>query len=233
MKCDCCNVSYKDIIRHLKNSKNCQSSYDMESLIRDRKLARVEKKRSYMKKFYQDNKEEKKKYYESNKKSIREKQAVSYRNSKSRICQRQRFYKTFSNRRIYIEMSFITQQQKHLYYHTQGFCQPETMPDLNHSVEFYDGLCVSCNKLCAIKLIDVNRLVCLQCEKAYCNLCKCEVSPNPFLGYLHFSPDRGHLLGFLPGYCPLYSGTQNEKKDCKMCVEIKYSYPEYELFIGT
>ena len=115
------------------------------------------------------------------------------------------------------------------------------MPDLNHSIESYDELCHSCKKMSAIKIIGINRLVCVSCKKAHCYVCKVEVSPNPILGYRHFSPDHGELLGFFPGYCPLYSTcgdfrlrhSRSTEKECRICKEIKSEYPEYELYLGT
>ena len=284
MNCISCNKDFHDLLRHLRNSKNCQSAYDMKSLVKERKLAQLAKKRCYMKKTYQQNKENilqakkehyaenkedilqvrkghyeenkedilqvRKQHYEENKEQIlqnekntylnnkdeiRSRQAAYYVKSKSKICQRKRFRKHFTEKDA---MYYLSNQQTHLYHHISGFCQPETMPDLNHSIESDDELCCSCKKMSAIKIIGINRLVCVSCKKAHCSVCKVEVSPNPMLGYLHFSPDPGRLLAFIPGYCPLYSTyddlySRSIKNECRICKQIKKEYPEYELFLGT
>ena len=256
MKCKVCAIEFKDIVRHLKNSIKCQTSYDMEALKNERNLERLKKKSSNNKKYYKDNKAEIKegfkKYHAQNQESILHSKKQYYaakrdiilekkKKSRPKDCQRKRFQKHFS---VKDAMRYITQQQEHLFHHTEEFCQPETMLYLNHSIEFDDGLCYSCQDLSSIKIIGVNRLVCLKCTKAHCYICKSEVSPDPSFGYLHYSPDLGSRLKFIPGYCPLYSSytvyndvrSRNARinlKECRMCKDIKTNYPEYELFLGT
>ena len=248
MKCDFCTKDFIDILRHLKNSSKCQSVYDIEALQKDRNLARLEKKKSNDKRFYREKKEKilndrkghyksnkekilenKKQYYQANKATFKNKNAVNYQKSKSLICQRKRFKKCFTRKHA---MSYINHQQEHLYFHTMDICQPETMRYLNHSVEFDDGLCYNCNDLSCIKIIGVNRLVCIHCKKAHCFICKVEVSADPSLGYRHYS--------LIPGYCSIYSIFPNDfasinskvnQKECKICHDIHSRYPEYELFI--
>ena len=241
MKCKFCATEYKDILRHLKTSIDCQSVYDIEAMKKERVEARQKKKKVDNKNHYDKHKnkilKDKSNYYTENKETIREKQAVSYRKYRSKVCQRKRFRKHFT---VEHAMAYITEQQEHLYHHTTGICQPETMPYLNHSIEFDNGLCYYCNGNTCIKIIGVNRLVCLGCKKAHCSICKAKVSPDPSYGYRHFSPDSGYLLGFLPGYCPLYSLFPNDLrsrnsrnlKQCRICEDIKSEYPEYKLFHG-
>ena len=93
-----------------------------------------------------------------------------------------------------------------------------------------------------IKLLRVNHLVCLRCQKAQCYVCHCEVDSDPEFGCFHYSPDTGHLLNFIPEYCPLYSlrffpgfsaiDSNKNKKDCKLCTVLKQDYPEYEVYSG-
>ena len=137
-------------------------------------------------------------------------------------------------------MKYITLHQEHLYLHTLEICQPESMQLLNHSIEYYDGVCQFCKESQGVKIIGVNRQVCINCKKAECLICQSEVSPDPEMGCLHYSPDTGRLLGFIPEYCPLYSNPffprfqaldhQKNKKDCRICEVIKKNYPEYEIF---
>ena len=125
-------------------------------------------------------------------------------------------------------MLYNTYQQQHLYHHARGFCQPETMEFLNHSIEFVDGLCHSCLGTSAIKIIGVNRLVCLRCQKAHCYICTAEVSP-----------DGGRLLSFIPGYCHLFSmsstfediNKRKNQKECQICDDIHRKFPEYQLYL--
>ena len=248
MKCKVCAKDFKDILRHLKSSKKCQSLYDMQALKKERVMVRLSMKKIANQRHYNENKvqilNEKIKYYEDNKQTIRKKQNMSYKLSRSNVFQRRRFKKCFTRK---YAMAYITKQQEHLYHHTKEFCQGETMPQLNHSIEVHNGLCNSCKEMRCIKIIGVNRLVCLNCKKAQCCICKAEVSPDPSLGYRHFSPDSGNSLGFLLGHCPLYSTfptnpmnesykTRNSRmnlKECKICEDIKSRYPEYDLFLGT
>jgi hypothetical protein len=241
LKCKFCNKEFADILKHLKKSEACTKVYDIDALVTERKMARMEKKRMYMKLYENKNKvkilEGKKEHYEKNRDLIRKQMSSYYKKSRAQVCQRQRFRKHVVPKDT---LSYLTEQQEHLYHHTNGFCQPETMKYLNHSVEHYDGVCESCKIKEAIKIVGVNRQVCLSCKKAHCTICKVEVSPNPLLGYHHYSPDTGQLLNFIPGCCPLYSiyffpdfaatNFRDNRQECKMCDEIKTSYPEYETF---
>ena len=177
-------------------------------------------------------------YYGKNKIDICLKKAVSFQKTRPLVCQRKRFQKYLTEKAT---CAYLSEQQQHLYHHTKGFCQPETMTFLNHSVEYYEGLCHSCGKSTSIKIIGVNRLVCLSCKKAHCHLCKAEVSPNPEEGCFHFWPP-GTSLDFIPGFCPLYSiypadyaerNCITNKRNCRMCDDILKRYPEYELFSET
>ena len=58
MKCNKCNKDCVDLLKHLRKNKPCQSEYDMVSLIEERKLRRLEKKRQLNKALYDKNRQE-------------------------------------------------------------------------------------------------------------------------------------------------------------------------------
>ena len=196
MKCDYCNKDFGDVLKHLKKSELCQTVYDMESLVNERKLIRLQKKRDcqkilYEKKrerilkqkkeYYQDNKDEiiskRQDHYKENKDEILSKRQDHYKENRVEILQKKKeYYQKFKHLiyqrhrfRNYIAkeeiLSYRSQAQEHLYHHTNGFCQPQTMSYLNHSVDFYDGICDSCSEASAIEIIGLNRTVCLRCSK--------------------------------------------------------------------
>ena len=183
-------------------------------------------------------------YYKNNRESVRLKQGENYRKTIGTRFQYKRFKKHFNKQHA---QAYMTPQQEHLFHHTRGVCQPETMPDLNHNIEYSNGSCLLCNEAKAVKIIGVSRIVCLACQKAYCNVCSLEVDADPHHGPLHFSPDTGYLLGML-GHCPLYTeyrqysdswdlspGGYRKKhdnvKDCQICEKVKKDYPEYKLYL--
>jgi hypothetical protein len=176
-------------------------------------------------------------YYDKNKESVRAAQAEYHKRSKNFSCQRKRFRKHFTKENAW---NYLTGHQVHLYHHTRGICQSETLKEFNHSVEYYDGLCNFCNENQGVKLVGVNRQVCLGCNRAKCTVCEIETSPNPELGCLHYSPDMGTKLGFIPGHCPLYSKPGfwrysnqiciTNQVACKLCNQIVKDHPEYSLF---
>ena len=253
MKCSNCKKEFLDILKHLRKNKVCQSDYDMDSLVLERKLIRIQKKRNLMKDSYDKKKDDilkqKKENYRENRKEILEKRKKYYNENKDIICQkkadrkglisqRKRFKKYFPENAA---KSYLTEQQEHLFDHVEGFCRPDTMKYLNHSVESYDNVCENCGEPTAVKIIGINRSVCLKCNKAHCFVCKVEVSPDPHLGPLHFWPS-GFPLDFIPGFCPLYSISPSDhaainciinQKDCRMCKVTKMNYPEYDLFCDT
>ena len=222
-----------------------------------RKVDRLEKKQAYNQKFYDDHKGEisdkrkisskkydrpekkrayDKKFYDDHKEDILDKKGKSYRKTKAFIYQRKRFRKHFTRSNV---RALITPQQEHLWHHTKEFCQPETMPKFNHSVQYYDGHCKLCKHETAVKIIAVNRIVCMNCKKAICSVCKKRVSPNPYLGYQHYTPgscplyseDRHYVDLYTDSALDLYRGFGKETlKDCRICEDIKSKYPEYEIF---
>ena len=196
--------------------------------------------------FYENNREsvriKQTEYYKNNRESVRLKQADNYKKTIGTRFQYKRFKKHFNKQHA---QAYMTPQQEHLFHHTRGVCQPETMSDLNHHIEYSNASCLLCNKSKAVKIIGVNRIVCLACHKAYCNVCSSEVDAEPRHGPLHFSPDKGYLLGML-GYCPLYTEDRQYKdlwnlgpyrkehdnvKDCQICEKVKEEYPEYKLYL--
>lgn len=235
MKCQYCNNDFKDILCHLNKSKKCQSVHDMDAIRESRKQAKLEKWRCYNKKYYKKNREK-----------IRKNKAENYQKSKGNRFQHKRFRKHFRREHA---LAYVTSQQEHLFHHSQGVCQPETMENLNHCIEYSNGNCLFCKKDTTVKIIGVNRVVCLACNKAHCYVCETEVDADPYCGLLHYSPDEGRLLGFLPGYCPLYTKDRYYKDlwstntirsneyenvtDCQICLEIKKEYPEYDIFLKT
>ena len=131
--------------------------------------------------------DKKKKYYVENKAIIKRKQLENV----GRRLQYKRFRKYFHQKH---SLAYFTPEQEHLFHHTRGFCQPHTMVELNHSIEYSDGKCIFCVYNTAVKIIGVNRIVCLSCNKPYCLVCSTEVDSDPGLGAIHFSPDDGTLL---------------------------------------
>ena len=266
MECKVCNLEFKDILKHLRKNQDCASEYDVDQIIHERRLSRLDKMRTQQRANYVVKKSSKQDYYLANKSSIRAKQAeytnanwsnIRVKNAKYKkvnslvikekktkyyskkiglILQKKRFYKHF--RKEYA-MKYITSSQDHVYYHTLGVCQVESMQSLNHSIQYSDGRCKFCDAHQGIKIIGVNRQVCMNCMKGQCVLCSSEVSPDPEFGCLHYSPDTGYLLSFLPDYCPLYSNhffpqyqainNPKNKKDCQICSSIKQDYPEYQI----
>jgi len=192
-------------------------------------------------KYYEQNQESirdaQAKYYDQNQESIRIAQAEYHKRNRSFTCQRKRFRKHFTQQNA---LDYLTDHQVHLYHHTRGICQSETLKGFNHSVEYYDGFCNFCNQKQGVKLVGVNRQVCLSCNRAKCTICEIETSPNPELGCFHYSPDCGFKLGFIPGHCPLYSkpgfpsysflACITNKLACKLCNQIQEDHPEYSLF---
>ena len=96
-----------------------------------------EKIKGKNKKYKEEHKEEiigkNKKYHEENKSEISKRKATSYQKNRGFICQRKRFENHLQETNT---RSYVTEQQQHLYYHTENFCQPDTMEYLNHSIEF-------------------------------------------------------------------------------------------------
>ena len=213
----------------------------MNEIIESRRIERLEKKRHHSKNRYEKNKSEilqkRAENYEENKSAILSKRADHYKSNKKLCYQRLRFRKHFGEKEA---NNYLTSQQELLYHHCLGVCQLDTLKSFNHSVEFYDGLCSFCKKAQGVKLIGVNRQVCMNCKRGQCCICYREVNPNPEFGCFHFSPDTGHLLNFFPKYCPLYSigsfprysavNSHKHKIDCKICLLVKAEYPEYEIF---
>ena len=209
----------------------------MATLKENRRLDRLGKKQAYDKKYYDDHKGEisdKRKISSRNVDRLGKKQADNkkfYRKTKAYIYQRKRFKKHYTRFNV---RNFITPQQEHLWHHMQEFCQPETVSKFNHSVQYYDGHCKLCKHETALKLIGVNKIVCLHCKKAICSVCKKRVSPNPYLGYQHYTPGSCPLYSEDTHYVDLFTGNRQEtSKDCRICEDIKSKYPEYEIFTET
>ena len=267
MECKVCSNKFKDLLKHLRKSPSREKEYDVDKIVEQRRFERLEKMKARNRMKYDEEEDKRQEYYQSNRSrireiqakykmanrfnlkikdakykksnrnSIKEKKAKYYSTKCNVIKQKKRFYKHFKEKDA---RKYITSHQDHLYHHTLGICQPETMQSLNHSIEFHDGLCKFCEKPQGVKIIGVNRQVCMHCLKAQCFICNVEVSPDPEFGCFHFSPDTGSLLSFMPEYCPLYSNhnfpryasltyPQNQK-ECQICAHIKKDYPEYELF---
>jgi hypothetical protein len=48
LKCKFCNKEFADILKHLKKSEACTKVYDIDALVTERKMARMEKKIMYV-----------------------------------------------------------------------------------------------------------------------------------------------------------------------------------------
>ena len=127
MKCEKCGKVFKDLLKHLTKSKECQSAHNMDEIYRNRRQERLGKMRSYyqekkktilkkIKNYESDNKVtislKKKAYYEKEKQQIRSKQKVYYQKSIGKKYQYKRFRNYF--RRVNAQ-SYITPEQEHLY----------------------------------------------------------------------------------------------------------------------
>ena len=238
--CKSCKKKFKDLLKHLRKSDDCQVDYDMTEVVKNSKVRRLELKKQRNSEYYTENKQsirEKQAIYKQvNKDDIKEQKAEYYNRTKGLQLQKKRFYKHFTKAHA---LNYITSHQDHLFLHTEGECQPESIKDINHSIEHCDSKCQFCKEPQGVKIIGVNRLVCLSCKRAECTVCNCEVSPDPELGCFHYSPDSGGSLGFL-NYCPLYSNPwfphhdalhyHKNRRDCKICRKLKEEYPEYEIF---
>ena len=104
MKCDSCNKSVKDILKHLQKSKACQENYDVDQIRQSKMQERLEKKskekyernrdeiRAARAEHYSKNKQSisvaKAEHFSKNKESIRVAQADYYQRSRSLSCQR-------------------------------------------------------------------------------------------------------------------------------------------------
>ena len=242
IRCKVCAIQFKDLLKHLQKSLNCQRSYDLKLIADKRKVKRLKNKRNSNKIYYENNKKsirgKKTKFRRENKNKIKEQNANYYDKTAYLNAQKRRFFKHFSKNTC---LNYVTPHQEHLYLHTEGICQPESIQDINHSIEVYNGVCKFCSEPKGVKLIGVNRQVCIDCNKAECTVCHSEVSPDPDLGLFHYSPDTGSSLGFMKDYCPLYSNPwfprhkaliyYKNRNDCRICSSLKVEYPEYEVFI--
>ena len=96
MKCDYCNKDFGDVLKHLKKSELCQTVYDMESLVNERKLIRLQKKRDCQKILYEKKRErilkQKKEYYQDNKDEILSKQQDHYKENQEEILPKKHIY---------------------------------------------------------------------------------------------------------------------------------------------
>ena len=85
MKCANCELDFKDVLHHIKLNGKCQNAYDMNALLNERKLARIEKRKqtnrnnyernvehikNRNKEYYQENKEARNQYLKENKNAI-------------------------------------------------------------------------------------------------------------------------------------------------------------------
>ena len=237
IKCKVCSHNFKDLLKHLRKSSSCHSEYDVEAIVENRHIAKKKRMRDY---YYENQnliREQQAEYKKANKDKIKMQDDKYYDTNACIKAQKRRFYQHF--RKEYA-LRYITDHQIHLFLHTEGKCQPESIKDINHSIDYYDGLCKFCDQPTGIKLLGVNRQVCIGCRRAQCTQCQIEVSPDPELGCFHYSPDTGNLLAFLRDYCPLYSNPwfpkyqaltyYKNQKDCKICSTLKVEYPEYEIF---
>ena len=229
MKCTICGKDFKNLLKHLRKNKICESEHDVDKIVSDRRLKRLEDMKNTSRKHYKKYRVTKQEYYDKNKNSIRKKQvkyksenefriktkdaqykkvkrliikdkkAEYYSKNRGLIAQKKRFYRHFKKEDAW---KYITSHQDHLFYHTLGLCQAESIKSMNHSIEYYNGICILCNAPHGIKIIGVNRQVCMNCMKAQCVLCSSEVSPDPEFGCLHYSPDSGSLLSFCQDTVP-------------------------------
>ena len=74
MKCKVCDQHFVDILKHILKNEACKAAYNVDHILEERKLLRLDKKRNYMRKRYVDKNEEilkqRKDHYESEKQRI-------------------------------------------------------------------------------------------------------------------------------------------------------------------
>ena len=120
MNCLHCKSVFKDILKHLRKNVDCQVEYDMDKLVSERRMQRLRRHRETMKVLNQDNKEK-----------IKIRNAAAYKRKQSNIYQRKRFKKFFNLKDAH---SYVSDQQKHLFLHTQGICEPNSSTLIGLSV---------------------------------------------------------------------------------------------------
>ena len=113
----------------LKKMRKCS-----KEIYAKKKTEILEKRKDYYVKNKAEILEENREHYRKNSEDIRKKQAKYYAKMKKLIAQRKRFHKQFDKKDA---LSYLTPAQVHLYHHTNGFCQPESI--YNHCIESYDG----------------------------------------------------------------------------------------------
>ena len=55
MKCSVCMRDFKDILKHLRKSSNCESEYDIDRIVAQRRLKRLETMRTQKREKYDIN----------------------------------------------------------------------------------------------------------------------------------------------------------------------------------
>ena len=80
MECKVCNLEFKDILKHLRKNQDCAIEYDVDQIVHERRLSRLDKMRTQQRANYVVKKSTKLDYYVANKSSIRAKQ-TEYKNA--------------------------------------------------------------------------------------------------------------------------------------------------------
>ena len=100
MNCVACKKDVRDILKHLRKSPNCESKYDVEDIVLQRKLKRLETKRVQSKELYESDKSKKREYYEVNKVNIKKKHSEYKNKNRYRIAIKNAAYKKDNQSKI-------------------------------------------------------------------------------------------------------------------------------------
>ena len=96
---------------------------------------------------------------------------------------------------------YLTDSAFHLYYHTLGKCDLNSVVNARHSIQELKDLCDNCGEK-LYSLVGSNKLHCMhiKCGNTICSVCRKCVPADPRQDYQHFYLHSG----ILPGMCPLF-----------------------------
>ena len=96
---------------------------------------------------------------------------------------------------------FTTDEAFHLYHHSVGKCDQNTVFSGRHSIQQSNEVCKTCASP-AYKLSSCNKVQCVRssCGMTHCYKCQIKVSSNPLKDFEHFYLN----IALMPGMCPLF-----------------------------
>ena len=239
--CKVCHKEIKFILVHLKNNPNCQLDYDMNLLYKESKNIRLLRKKQNERNKYkncidfreQKKKNEKNKY--NNDKDFRvnknmKRNAYHCLNKKKCLSRMKQYNKGYKPRRtaernLKKEIKsndnfwYITDEAYHLYYHSLGKCDQNTINCGRHTIfQESQGACPKCDgdgKL--YSLAGCNKVYCMNatCQISFCNACNMHVPLEPSEDFKHFFICKP----LLSGLCPLFKNFNHIKGHCAKALE--------------